>query len=176
MGQYYRPTVLEKKEWLNSHDYNNGLKLTEHSWLENDFVNAVETLLVKGGKWFKCRLVWAGDYADAEKGINKNLYSLCEKKLNPKAKEDIEKHNEDFPFIVNHDKKEFVDKSKGVEDSEGWKIHPLPLLTCEGNGDGNGDFFGKDTKKLVGSWSRDKISIEKEKPKGFKELIFDLVE
>jgi len=57
-----------------------------------------------------------------------------------------------------------------------YKIHPLPLLTCEGNGQGGGDFYGEDNKKLIGKWARNRISIESTKPKGYAELIFDLKE
>ena len=39
-----------------SHDYNNGLKLMEHSWLGNTFVNAVCSELVDTPN----RLVWCG--------------------------------------------------------------------------------------------------------------------
>ena len=80
-------------------------------------------------------------------------------------------------FLVNHDKKLFVDK-RGIPQIEGWhgnKINPLPLLTCEGNNGSGGDFKGNE-KGLVGVWARDVISLEAKKPKGFKELKFDLKE
>jgi len=80
-------------------------------------------------------------------------------------------------YLVNHDKQEFVDKTKVPKDKEGWQIHPLPLLTCEGNGRGGGDFRGEN--KLIGVWARNRISVVSKKsdiPKGFKELIFDVVE
>jgi hypothetical protein len=82
-------------------------------------------------------------------------------------------------YVVNHDKKQFVDKTKVTKDADGWQIHPLPFLTCEGNGRGGGDFRGEDANKLVGSWARDTISVETRKadfPKDYTELIFDLVE
>jgi hypothetical protein len=79
-------------------------------------------------------------------------------------------------YVVNHTKKEFIDKNRVLKDTDGYKIHPLPLMTCEGNGQGGGDFFGEDPKGLVGSWARDLISIEGQKPEGFTEIIFDLVE
>ena len=44
MGQYYHPTIMGKRYgvqgWLYSHAYGEGLKLMEHSYLGNDFVNA----------------------------------------------------------------------------------------------------------------------------------------
>lgn len=64
MGQYYHPISLEGKSTLYSHDFGNGLKLMEHSWVGNDFVEAVEKLLSPTGQWYKTRLVWAGDYMD----------------------------------------------------------------------------------------------------------------
>jgi hypothetical protein len=65
-------------------------------------------------------------------------------------------------------------KIKSIPDWKGTKIHPLPLLTCEGNGRGGGDFRGE--HDLIGSWARDVISVEAVKPLNYKEVVFDLVE
>jgi hypothetical protein len=83
-------------------------------------------------------------------------------------------------YLINFDKKEFVNKTKVPKDNDGWRIHPLPLLTCEGNDRGGSkiNFYG-DEKGLVGRWSRDIIGSSTNKtniPKEFKEIIFDLVE
>lgn len=212
MGQYYKPINLDKKQFLYSHDFNNGLKLMEHSWLGNKFVDVIERLLIPGGLWHMTKLVWAGDYAEQEQKKDKtdkgyNLYDLCYsseyyeskkeylKELRANAKQHEKKTiyvqekqlfekiipekskkvlGLTYPFVVNHTKKEFIDKRKGVESTFGWKIHPLPLMTCEGNGQGGGDFFGE--SNLVGSWARNVISIEKKAPVGYKEIIFDLKE
>ena len=84
-------------------------------------------------------------------------------------------------YLVNHDRKEFVDKRKTLKNSDGWRLHPLPLLTCEGCGNGGGDFFKKAdvecNEELIGLWSRDTIGVVSRKadiPKGYKEIIFDL--
>lgn len=181
MGQYYKPVVLDERKkkvvnWVLSHDYDNGLKLMEHSWLGNNFVGAVENLLKPGGEWYKKPIVWAGDYADKEEDKEHNIYSLCEdkNKINPTQTE-IDK---EYKYIVNHTKKVYVDKTKvpvteTYEDYE-YRIHPLPLLTCEGNGRGGGDYGGEND--IIGSWARDIISIENEEPIAMKELVFDLVE
>jgi len=197
MGQYFKPTILGDvptegqhetvKAWVYSHDYNNGLKLMEHSYVKNEFVQSFEKLLSRGGEFYKSRVVWSGDYADNEPGMkvisegkeyDANLYSLCndENKINPKVTS-----TKDYRFIVNHTKKVFVDKSKSP-DTDGWQIHPLPLLTCEGNGRGGGDYFGEDQQEIIGSWARDVISIEKDNPNvtngtmDYKELEFNLQE
>ena len=66
-------------------------------------------------------------------------------------------------------KKEYVDKDIAPEDKEGWKVHPLPLLTCEGNGRGGGDYRLRN--EFIGYWSRDRISVEEKAPKDYEELI-----
>jgi hypothetical protein len=84
------------------------------------------------------------------------------------------KEAKEFQFIVNHTKKEFVDKAK-VPSIDGWQIHPLSLLTAQGNGRGGGD-FRNDKNKFVGRWATDIISVEKEVPKGYKEIKPNFVE
>jgi hypothetical protein len=198
MGQYYKPVILgEKTEenhetvkaWVCSHEYGNGLKLMEHSYQGNNFVSTFEKQLSRKGDYHKSRVVWAGDYADEEpdlkiidegKEYDANLYSLCNDKNEIKPK--VSK-TDTYQYILNHTKKEFVDKNKvpEIKDWKGAKIHPLPLLTCEGNGRGGGDFRG-DEKGIVGSWARDVISVEKTNPlvttdtMEYKEIIFDLNE
>lgn len=195
MGQYYKPVVLAPKKdgilemviaWVYSHEVKNrykghngkyftsgnGLKLMEHSWLGNKFVKCFESLIKDNPQ----RIVWGGDYAESEKEMNAqgekvNLYNLCEdgNKVLPKPAKGENR------YIINHTKETFVDKRK-VPANDGWRIHPLSLLTCEGNGQGGGDYFAKDEHGIIGSWARDVISVSNKKPKGFTELTFDLME
>jgi len=126
-----------------------------------------------------------------EKGVN--LYSLSETIGRLTHDESIkDKYEHDYKevapltakYLVNHDKQEFVDKTKTPKDSDGWAIHPLPILTCEGNGRGGGDFFinteiKQGNTSLIGAWARNRISVATKKsdiPKGFKEVVFDLIE
>ncbi len=180
MGQYYEPAKLAANKktvlaWLYSHDYGNGLKLMEHSWVGNRFVRTVEKLLSKGGDWYKSRIVWAGDYAENCKGRKSNVYDRCKKgnKIMPSI------HTAGVGrYIVNHSKKLYVDKKAVPKCSKSWnkglQIHPLPLLTCEGNGQGGGDYYGE--SKLIGIWARDIISIEYKLPTGYNELVFNVTE
>ena len=179
MGQYYKPINVDKMQYLLSDDYGNGRKLMEHSWIGNSFVATVELLIKKGGAWFGNRIIWAGDYADKEPDTEETLYSLVKNKIKPKE----QMRKKKYRFLVNLDKKEYVNMSKvpkcGAEwmgTRNVWKIHPLPLLTCEGNGRGGGDYHGE--SPLIGSWARCRIIIQTKKPsnKDFKEIIFDLVE
>jgi hypothetical protein len=85
-----------------------------------------------------------------------------------------EKDTTIYRYIINHSKKQFVDKMASKAEEEGMKYHPLPLLTCEGNGRGGGDYRGD--SPLIGSWARDVISVEVEAPADYKELVFNLLE
>lgn len=197
MGQYYIPVSIDKEEGLFAHDFSSGLKLMEHSYINNDFVNAVEFLLSPLGPWHMSKFVWAGDYADEESSgsamgevlhnfiyKNRKMYSPYEiDSLNKDVALSDEEgsegfKSEDYPFIVNHSKKQFVDKRKAV-DNDGWKIHPLPLLTADGNGRGGGDYYeGSPDFDMVGMWKKDIISVEKsmDEYEGFEELIVSFTE
>jgi len=181
MGQYYNPIILAENKktvtkWMYSHEYSNGLKLMEHSWLGNSFVGAFESLIKDNPK----RVVWAGDYADECKGRKTNLYSRCKDSLQakPTASEKFAR------FIINHSKKEFVDTSKcpltdtwtdpktGI--NHDFKVHPLPLLTCEGNGRGGGDY--RYDNEYTGTWARDLVSVSNKAPQNFVEITPDFKE
>jgi hypothetical protein len=159
----------------------------EHSYRKNDFVNAFETLIADNPQ----RVVWAGDYADnepdqtltvkEEKELNGikylvdveeevNLYCLCDDstKIIPKAR------RKEYRFVINHTKKCYVDKRKIPKFNGNWQLHPLPILTCEGNGRGGGDFRGESS--LIGLWARDLISVSDAEPIGYEKFIFDLIE
>jgi hypothetical protein len=175
MGQYYKPVLLdaEKKNvigWVSSYKYDSGAKLMEHSWMENDFVKAFENLIYKN----PMPVTWCGDYADAVDGSDEgdNFYMLCTDKTNLTPTTELGQHKS--RYIINHDTKEYVDKKTVPKDKDGWQIHPLPLLTAEGNGRGGGDYRGD--SKLVGSWSRCLISVSEELPEGYTELEFNIVE
>ena len=67
-----------------------------------------------------------------------------------------------YRYLVNHDTQQYVDKDKAGD------IHPLPLLTAEGDREG-GDYRGSN-EELVGIWARNILSAENEVPPGFAEL------
>jgi hypothetical protein len=193
MGQYYMPVSLTSdkqnvKSYVYSHHitsrykgydgkmHTSGqkLKLMEHSYLKNKMMLCVEALLIEGGEWHKTPIVWAGDYSDPVRG-EMNYSDMCDstdegehvaRELIPKPL--TAKQQKEFQFIVNHTKKEFVDKKK-VPNVDGWQIHPLSLLTSSGNGRGGGDFRGEND--FVGTWAADVISVEKEIPTDFKEIV-----
>ena len=108
-------------------------------------------------------------YDEKNEGAD-NLYGLCSRYVaddgklihagRPEIKIANEDINEGFRFIVNTTKKQVIDLWD-VKGFDGWQIHPLPLLTCEGNGRGGGDYEGTNMK-LVGTWARDFITVPTE--------------
>ena len=169
MGQYYKPMLKPKggRVWkcFNPWDFNNGVKLMEHSYIGNAVTNYVKNLILRT----PMRLVWAGDYADVEKGKDTNLYFLFEAK-EPKDKSVPQESIESMRYLVNHKKKLYVDYSKVEKGEYGHRIDPMPLLCAEGNGRGGGDYQGY-AMSLIGSWARDLISVESEIPNGYTELV-----
>ena len=178
MGQYFAPVLGNnriKKEsdilgFFYTHDYNCGLKLMEHSWINNKMMNAVTYFLEHSGP---CHIVWAGDYADETfkmNGKDTTLHNLCfEKeeslKISSSAPDDYILPR----YLVNYDKNEFVDLEKCPKDQDGWQVHPLPVLTADSNGRGGGD-YRDENDPLVGSWCNDLIGFEREKPENLEEI------
>jgi hypothetical protein len=195
MVQYYQIVILGEKTdadsteesnesceiirlSLNPHNYQQGAKIMEHSYIGNELVSLVEYLLSPLGMFYKSRLVWAGDYADTEQTTRQNLYHMVrEPQLLFSYCRDFFRQ-QDYQYIVNHTKREFVDKQRCLEqqsddDTYGLVIHPLPLLVSEGNGRGGGDYSGPGEDDC-GRWARDVISLERTHPtqeKGYCEFI-----
>jgi len=170
MGQYYvviilADNIVNGKEkirlWMCPSCYMSGSKLTEHSYIDNDYVKALEYLISVDGMFHMSRIVWAGDYADKEENSDYNLYELTNK--NGTFQSPPSHDTSKYRYIVNHTKKLYVDKELCQD------IHPLPLLVCEGNGNGGGDYYGIN-KELCGTWARDCISVEQNIPDGFNQL------
>lgn len=177
MGQYYRCIVL-KKDWKKEHkpiqaalspyDFDNGVKLMEHSYIRNDYVSAFMHLvheLDKDRSGLPC--VWCGDYADTISTEGRPLFEKMNTDTQTlevvggfkaykeaydwiyKGEEYSDEYNDvlnlikdynmhNYRYIINHTKKEYVKVPAHEKDK--WKIHPLPILLADGNGRGSGDY------------------------------------
>ena len=182
MGQYYNLMTLKTRskevkntqnekidKWFYSHDFDNGLKLIEFSYVGNHLVNAFCSTLAEEAKIAVC----CGDYADPDKKRQKrNLYDLATNKTKANPVDYTDARTKTYQYIINEDTKQFVDVNKAKRDKWGYRIHPLPLLIAEGNGRGGGDYpDGYPDIDKVGIWARNLIRVSDEKPtKGYKEL------
>ena len=183
MGQYYKIIILADKKfkkeiirmWMCPYAYSNGSKLMEHSYIGNNFIQALEYLISPKGMFYMSRIVWAGDYADSEEDEDYNLYMLTDDN-NIQSSKSVD--TECYRYIVNHTKNLYVDKKRNIDNKEKNNyliVHPLPLLVSEGHGRGGGDYNGKNAE-LCGTWARDTISAEETIPDGFEELVCDFCE
>ena len=200
MGQYYYPIILRQKgnrtfsNCFYAHDINhNGLKLTEHSWVGNSFTETVLAQLYNNPG----RLIWFGDYTKKDDFEDDAFFkTLLRHYKKYRTEVDWSKpfddpnrylfNNYTHPeivkqrlgrFILNHSKKLFIDMDyyENIAPKNEWTdapLHPLPLLTCSGNGRGGGDYYGPN-KEDCGCWAGDLIEVQDEVPEDYKEVTED---
>lgn len=194
MGQYYACLTEDEKgkkiawslqttKWAklyktdkdNSWGLYNGVKLMEHSWIGNSFMDSICYRLYKK----PAKVAWVGDYADdftwetwaGDIETRPDPKVLHKKAWNVKQRDiPCHKFNYHGKFLVNHSKQWVLDFDDYIKrcTMDGWCIHPLSLLTACGNGLGGGDFWNEYIgASSVGLWCWDKISIEDKKPEGY---------
>jgi len=176
MGQYYRFINIDKKEKC---DRNEGvLKLTEHSYLANEYCKDILSLL--SNKWKGDRVIHVGDYAEGNDGTTtSNLIAQVEKEINIKTSvydwgeglKDVSPNrvNNKIRYVYNLDKKEYIDLIKQpiqwccyYDDKISFaKFNAFALLIGCGNEQGGGDYFDIN-KKRVGYWAGDRLVSSKE--------------
>ena len=190
MGQYYRVLTIENNK---TKIYNRDLvkdnetkytlaKLTEHSWWYNEFVNSVCYKIYDNSG---IQIAWIGDYADDyindldttihnySKELLLKIYKKCWDCVGRSIK--YNKFLLNNRYLVNHDKLQYIDCNEYYVNNQNddWCLHPLPLLTCIGNGYGGGDFkypTEDTTTEFIGYWALDTISIQDEKPENYEEI------
>lgn len=160
MGQYFNPIFLNGAgaivAALHPSDYGSGLKLAGHSRADTKLMYAVQTLLSLDGG---LRLVWAGDYADNEPGLDTNLYHLVQDRhfvrfhalvcqdVTPNAPLPHGRRPAVFGYICNPGRGEYIENLTLRIDEDGWRHTPLPHLTAEAGPASDG----------CGLWARHRI-------------------
>lgn len=174
MGQYYMPIIKRgnKLRRVYSHDFGNGLKLTEHSYIGNNFVNVVANNLIDD----HAQLYWIGDYAEADDFTSESMFrKIYDYAWNRKknSRTTIEDRNSNFDwskdwYYINLTKKEFL-----LIPKEGDLVYtPISLLTAIGNGRGGGDYHRDNS--MIGYWAGDKVYLSMTKPdKKFTDITAD---
>lgn len=173
MGQYYNSVLKNEKGQIKNY-YNFGLKLMEHSYFFNNYVNSVCKKLVNKPHY----VAWVGDYADEDDYVERENADILKEMVNHRQKcngTQLESKSAPYGYmgylLVNHSKKQFIDMTDyynnsvlnyGEERKGEYVIHPLPLLTAVGNGKGGGDYHRKALNiNDVGLWAGDLIEIVK---------------
>ena len=176
MGQYYLTAFIlddGRIEVMHPHHYDNGLKLMEHSYVGNNYVNTVIQHLKDIGE---CRMAHVGDYSDdvienmtGRKMCAKRAYKACWGKHRESNFIDPETMIDKDVFIINEDKKEYI---RAIQTCD-WKtqhwIASFMLLIAMGNGLGGGDYHGRN-EDLVGRWACDRVRVSETEPAGYLKI------
>jgi hypothetical protein len=186
---------------LYSHEYGFGLKLWEHGMLDELFTSLFESLLALDGArrvvWAGDyapeepeELEWTDEEGETHRG-KLNLFSRArnesvvhfevEREGNvyysgfegPTVPVPVKITSESHPYLLNHDKRLYVDKRTIAESRwRGERRHPLVVLTLEASGPEYYFEEGESMEELalVGSWARDRISVGTSAPEDWEEL------
>jgi hypothetical protein len=167
-------TIRESKDkavMYSTHSRDNGLKLMEHSYLENNYCKHIMSLLKNN----PLPLIWLCDYHEADETTDLT-WDLCEE---DETDECIDSFTDDKYFILNHTKKVFIDVEKlfklyGEEAKEEWYIHPIPIL-CNSDTQslGGGDYHPEDSRRAT--WCEDIISTSQEPEGEYKDVTEDVL-
>lgn len=198
MGQYYQaviemdgadaPAVVSPLSFpriIHGKPFGEGQKLVEHSLVNGKppvsslTVAFVMGLLSDAGRK-SARVWWMGDYAgnvidrddrDAWGAFEAAWVDGPSKRASREATEE-ERENACTGYLVDLDQRTFVDVAascNGRDTESHWVLHPLPLLTAVGNGQGCSDYRGPDPDGLVGSWAGHRIGWVHEPPEAMVE-------
>lgn len=201
MGQYYTATLTRnnKTRCFFPLEFDSGSKLTEHSWIGNNFVGTVASKIYNR----KGRLAWVGDYAS---GVVDKVTSAdgtsCQftpdelysggrdyqdskgnwhtQKLMGLSKAPVVFTEFDYTdkYFINLTRKEYIDMNEFIARSSmtdeswlGWCQNPVSLMTAVGNNQGGGDYYDNLIGfEYVGTWAFDEVVIKDKEPKGFTKL------
>jgi hypothetical protein len=174
MGQYWTAWVCEKEfkdrppgklvAVFDPTAYNDGFKLTEHSYQGSETIGAVHAyLLNKQDK----HVAWIGDYGSYHEDydIIKNrvteagYWKMKFAESLPSKASKCEHLTTSKGYLVNYTQKQFIDLAQYHDVPDGFCLYePLPILTAISNGKGGGDYEGT-SMKYVGAWAFDNIGV-----------------
>ena len=185
MGQYYRTviknTVTNEVKVFDGGDFNNfvPLKLLEHSWIGNKWVDFIANCIYKQ----RCKVAHIGDYANSEEDgeFEDDIYSMRnDKKYEKKYNEPEDKFDYKNKYLVNHTSKEYIDLNKYMGenlDHDEWIMNPITLLTAVGNGKGGGDYpENYPDSDYIGLWTWSEIELTDSIPTDYVEVMYDFID
>jgi len=174
MGAYYTALNIENNERLDSWTFSNGAKLMEHSYIGNNYIDAVLYEIAEGG-WKNKPFVWLCDYNEGEYSNNwETSVKISSSAENP----DWLDYSD--AIILNTTKKEYIDLCEYKLNWIGPRtsmIHPFTLLTnSEDESMGGGDYHLEDNRR--GLWRGDCFVVtldRREVPHFYKNITKDVI-
>jgi hypothetical protein len=150
MGAYYK-AVIDNSYSVNPHNHDNGYKLMEHSYLDNNYCMSVEQKMTSASR----TLVWLCDYHEKDEVYQFKWEDFKDRDIN----DDNVAHDR---FFVNHSKELYIDtamlRKLSEEIDNNWVIHPLPILcNSEKQSAGGGDYRKDDSRRAI--WCNDEIQV-----------------
>lgn len=154
MGAYYQATIEQEGEEAiryNTHDAGSGLKLMEHSYISNEYVERIMSMLFDKSSL----LTWVCDYTEGT--------YLDWGKTKEETKEKFLENSYEIMstyIILNHTQGLKIDIKKLIclNKERMFIIHPLPILcNSEKKSMGGGDYHNDES--LRGTWAGDEIEI-----------------
>ena len=169
MGQYYQAVIGRKY----GNDYNfsvysptAGYKLMEHAYFGDELVETIAFELYRVRNHY---VAWVGDYAATSSKRLAKFIEAGQDRATDFAILTIDESYSKTKMFINHTKKEYfipkfgeykyVDLETHEECELDIIIHPLPILTAMGNGNGGGDYDGINMD-MVGRWACDEIEVD----------------
>ena len=178
MGQYYMVIARDTDGTTMVYDRSvdgeyTMAKLMEHSRWGNGFCSALSETLVDNPR----KIAWVGDYAGTEEcePLGFRYEDVWADEVQYTGVKSTEFTLDKVKYLVNNDQKTYVDLAKyreGSTEPSGYVIHPIPLLTCIGNGRGGGDYHPVDDThaEWVGRWAFCAIYLTNTLPEGYHEI------
>jgi len=166
MGAYYQATV--NKTRYGTWDLGQGAKLMEHSYIGNEYVESVMSLLENKPK----ELRWVCDYSENKGGFDWD--DTEEESLKNVSCYDITP----VYFAINHTKEMYIDMAELIQlhHPRSMMMHPIPFLcNSEKGAMGGGDLHREESRR--GLWYGDTISISMDKDyvTSFKNVTADML-
>ena len=180
MGEYYKWVNIDKKEYINPHDFDKGAKLSETSNVDSPVLLALAELMQE--RWKDDRIIFLGDEIETpERTDNEVLNVLYEQR---KSKEGLG-YDEEYVFeeyynisslcqkmkrysryIVNVSKEVYIDTEKlplrKREDGTEYRVSPIPFLMAYGR--------MAEEEENMGIWIGDIVRFEGKRPEGYTDV------
>ena len=153
MGAYYQAAIGKTR-----YNGTGGLKLMEHRYLKNNYVNSVLNILENNPQ----PLVWLCDYTEDNCEYTNLTWNNTEKVGLEETSKEPQR------YILNHTKNLYIDRDELItkmsfKQEDNWYIHPIPILcNSEDESMGGGDLHNDELRRAT--WCGDLISVQTNKP------------